>query len=359
MSAQALAAAAPEAVAKGSAARRSLWEFVRESGLQSLVVGLSKDPNGKLTLLLVPPGGDRPTLAIKAPTTERAARAVEAETRMLRELGMKPPGPLLETVPRVVDVLDFEGRPALVMTAVHGVPMTALYMRAGHTASLGRVAADFAAAGDWLADFQGATCGQGGPLELDGGVTDNLLSRFGDDAETALDVERLMEIQARLRGETVPRTSVHGDLWLGNLLITRGRVSGVVDWEAGSTSGEPVRDLVRFALMYGLYLDRRTRPGRRVRGHRGLRAGRRGAALEFAIHGSGWFPELFRGFIGDGLARLGASPAAWRDAALAGIAEVAAFTDDPSFGRVHLELFRRLARGGPGQRQIGSAEDAQ
>jgi phosphotransferase family enzyme len=141
----------------------------------------------------------------------------------------------------------------------------------------------------------------------------------------------------------VPRTSVHGDLWFANILLSRGRVSGVVDWEDGSVSGEPVRDLVRFALMYALFLDRRTRPGRRVAGHSGLRAGIWGAAVEYAIDGKGWFPELFRRFLQDGLARLGASPSSWRDAALAGIAEVAAFTDDARYARHHLDLFRRLA----------------
>ena len=118
----------------------------------------------------------------------------------------------------------------------------------------------------------------------------------------------------------------------------------MVDWEAGATSGEPVRDLVRFALMYALYLDRRTvrRPARRGPS-RAARADRWGAGVEYALDGTGWFPDLFRRFLGDGLARLGASPARWRDAALAGIAEVAALTDDHGFARWHLELFRRVS----------------
>ena len=43
------------------------------------------------------------------------------------------------------------------------------------------------------------------------------------------------------------------------------------------------------------------------------------------------------------LVRLGAPASAWRDAALAGVAEVAALADDDEFARLHLELFRRLA----------------
>jgi hypothetical protein len=126
------------------------------------------------------------------------------------------------------------------------------------------------------------------------------------------------------------------------MLLEEGVVSGVVDWEFGAASGEPVRDLARFATMYALFLDRRARPGRPVRGHRGLRRTHFGAGVEYAINGDGWFPSLFRRFLSDGLTRLGASPSCWHDVALAGIAEVAAFTDDFEFAQRNLALFQRL-----------------
>ena len=177
---------------------------------------------------------------------------------------------------------------------------------------------------------------------MDAGVTSRLANRFSEDGRIMDDVDRLAAIHARLRRNTVPRTASHGDFWVGNVLLSNGRVSGVVDWEAGATSGEPVRDLVRFAIMYALFLDRRTKPGRQVAGHAGLRAGSWGAGVGYALQGTGWFPGPFRGFLRDGLARLGASADSWRDAALAGIAEVAALTDYDGFARLHLELFRRL-----------------
>ena len=61
---------------------------------------------------------------------------------------------------------------------------------------------------------------------------------------------------------------MHGDFWFGNLLTRDGVVSGVVDWEHAAAQGSPLRDAVRFVLSYSLYLDRHTRPGRRVLGHR-------------------------------------------------------------------------------------------
>jgi hypothetical protein len=259
---------------------------------------------------------------------------------------------VIESIPRILDVVEYRGRPAVVMTAVQGMPMTTTYLRWRHTASSGRVAADFAAVGSWLAEVQRGTARESAPLDMDGGVASRLRSRFPNDERLGADLDRLAEIYARLRQNTVSRTAVHGDLWFGNVLLAGEQVSGVVDWEAAATSGEPVRDLVRFALMYALYLDWRTRKGRRVAGHPGLRADSWGAGVEYALNGSGWFPDLFRRFIGDGLARLGASPASWRDATLAGIAEVAALTDDEGFARLHLELFRRIAHRPPSGREL-------
>lgn len=326
---------------------KPLREFVDESGLRSLVIGVSKDPNAKLTILLVEPGSGRPTLVVKAATTDAAAAAIEAEMEVLRELRQLHPWRVLPTLPRVVDVVELDGRPAMVTTAAAGAPMSTSYLRWRHTTSRDRVASDFAAASAWLAEFQGETAGERAPLDLGAGVPDRLRDRFAGDDRLGHDLARLDRIYERLQTNLVRRTAVHGDFWFGNLLATGRRVSGVVDWEAGALAGEPARDLVRFALMYALYLDRRTRPGRSVRGHRQLRADRWGAGVEYALDRDGWFPQLFRRFLCHGLSRLGAAPGCWRDAALAGIAEVAALTDDPEFSRRHLELFRRLSDEAP------------
>jgi aminoglycoside phosphotransferase len=344
----------PELLGEAAPERRSLWEYARASGLRSLVVCASKNPNAKITVLLVSAAHGRPVFAIKVPTTDTAAGAVEAEARMLLELRGLGPG-LSETIPRVVDVVEFDGRVGMVVTAVEGLPMKTSYLRWRHTARPVTVGADFAAIEFWVSELQRRTAREMGPLEMDAGVASRLESRFIDDEGLSDDLDRLGQIYARLRRNTVPRTAVHGDLWVGNVLLSGGRVSGVVDWESGASSGEPVRDLVRFALMYALFLDRRTTSGRRVPGHRVLRAGDWGAGVMYAFDGSGWFPQLFRRFLRDGLARLGACPESWRDAALAGIAEVAAFTDHDGFARLHLELFRRLACEGASQARSGYA----
>ena len=319
-----------------------LWEFVTSTGFESVVAAPSKDPNAKITVLLVSPESGEPVLAVKAPTTVAAERAVDAEARMLTELH-EHLGALASTVPRVNGFVEFEQRRAPVMTALPGEPMSTAYARRGHTRVVHQVEADFETAGTWLAELQRETAGELTCLEMDAGVVSQLRRRFDGDPALDTDVELLAVIHERLRLNRVSRTVVHGDFWCGNILISDGRVSGVVDWEAATMCGEPVRDLVRFANMYALYLDRNTRRGRRVAGHRGLRADRWGAALEYAIRGTGWFPTLYRGFLEDGLARLGADPWSWLDAVLAGIAEVAALTDHQDFARLHLDLFHRLA----------------
>jgi aminoglycoside phosphotransferase (APT) family kinase protein len=335
-----LLGAAAHPVADGRAL--PMAEFVAASGLLSVVVGVSKDPNAKVTLLLVSSTLRKPVLAVKAPTTAGAAEMVEAERRMLRRLPELLPDALLETVPRFLHTVEFAGRSAIVTTAAAGCPMMADYLRRGDVLAT-RAEAHFAALDRWLGSLHMARAGPPGPIDMDGGVIALLKARFMDDARVASDVDHLAEIHDRLRQHSVPRTVVHGDLWFGNVLLENDRVSGVVDWEEATTRGEPVRDLVRFALTYALYLDWRTRAGRRVRGIPGLRASAWGAGIEFGLHGAGWFPDLFRGFLQNGLDRLGAPRDLWRDAVLAGVAEMAVRCDDANFGRKNLTLFRRLS----------------
>jgi len=311
--------------------------------MEAIVLAMSKDPNAKLTVLLVPHGQSKPALAVKVPTTEVAEGSVVAERRLLAALQMRLPPQLLVTIPRSTEVVGAEGSPILVVSALPGSPMSTRYHGWRHVATRSAVESDFNMAGSWLARFHAATAGEQAPIDMDGGVADILSSRFADDPAIEGALPQLRATHARLRKSTSPRTAVHGDFWFGNLLATGDQISGVIDWESGAISGEPLRDVVRFAIMYALYLDRHSPAGGQVAGHRGLRSGVWGSGIEFALDGTGWFSELFRQFIAGSLSRLGADPARWRDAALAGIAEVAATADHGAFARLHFQLFARLA----------------
>jgi len=338
-----VAAATLERRAAETSRKRTLSELVDRAGHRTLLLGSSKDPNAKVTMLLLPPAGDAPVFAVKIPTTAVAERAVEAEVSVLRRLHGNGLAVVADTIPRVVELVEHRGRTALVTNALSGVPLSRLYVERRHTGSARLVARDFAVVGEWLRRFQDATATVSGP-ETRTRIADTIRERFADDTGAAADAVQVAELEAKVSAQARIGTAVHGDFWFGNVLVCNDCVTGVVDWEAAAVCGDPTRDVVRFALSYALYLDRRTRRGKRVRGHDGLVAGRWGTGVELAFDGSGWFPELFRGFVRDGLAHAGAEPAAWREHVLVGIAEVAATADDPAFAARHLELFRRLAR---------------
>jgi aminoglycoside phosphotransferase len=322
--------------------RSSLADLLRAPGTETVLVGSSKDPNAKITVLLIPPGYPRPALSIKIPTTPSASQAVEAERRMLLLLSSLDQG-VRRTIPRVVGRLQLPDQAGLVMSALPGRSMSSLYHRRGHTARPALVAADFAMAATWLRAFQEQTAGQAEPCGIESRVMRSFERRFHGEPEFSPVQERLQRVDARLRRDRTPRTAVHGDFWFGNLLVERGAICGVVDWEMATISGEPLRDVARFALAYALYLDRHTEAGRPVEGHRGLTAGRWGDGIAYAVDGRGWFPDLFRGFLVQALLRLGASARCWRALALAGIAEVAALADHPQFALEHYRLFNRLS----------------
>ena len=102
---------------QGSLAERrsaSLAELVGAPGRRVLVIGASKDPNPKVTVVLFE-GDKEPVRAIKVPLTEVAAASVMTERRVLTEIaGAIGDTPVAGTIPRVLGDAVFEGRTALV-----------------------------------------------------------------------------------------------------------------------------------------------------------------------------------------------------------------------------------------------------
>ncbi len=322
---------------------RTLAAFIDQVGGRAACLAVSRDPNAKVTILLFPPGAARPAYVAKVPTTDTAAHSVEREAEQLTEVASRLPGPVSATIPKVVATVEHLGRPVLVMTAMPGQSMLAAYHSWRHTSRAKTVAADFAAAGHWLALLHGAAgSDQVSVAQMLDGVADVIGRRFGGEPGADADLADLAALHGRLVGHRTPQAVVHGDFWPGNLLVERGRVLGVIDWEAARPAGTPVRDLARFVTSYSLYLDRHTRPGRRVAGHPGLRADRWGAGIQYAVDAAGWYPDLARSFVKTGLERLGVPPACWRDVLLADLAVAAATADHHDFARNHLLLFRRL-----------------
>ncbi|MEU7003451.1 phosphotransferase [Nonomuraea sp. NPDC046570] len=310
---------------------------VLAGGGVALLAG-SRDPNAKVTAVVMGKGGGpTPERVIKIATTGHAATVVRAEGRLLAELAGRLPPAVAATLPEVLGYGDVDGLPALITSGMPGTPMLADYHLWRHVARRRHVAADFAAAGAWLAALQAAPTGPAKPVTLLADTLDLIAERH-----PGRPLARLAPAAADLAAVRLPRTVSHGDYWLGNILLDRGRVTGVVDWEAGELVGEPLRDVARFVLSYALYLHRHTPRGRQVAGHAGLRARGFGPGIVHVLQGSGWFPALARDFVSAALARLGAPRTLWRAVLLAGLADVVVTADDPRFARDHLDLLDRL-----------------
>jgi hypothetical protein len=329
-------------------------ELLEVSGARGVLLAASRDPDAKLTYLVPTglPGRLRGApVAVKIPVSAGAAAAVERERRVLVELGSMSLGALGETVPRCAGALQVGGRSALVATALPGTPMSVGYHQWRHTARADRVDDDFRLAGAWLSEFQRQTSTGSAPVTWAADAGESLRARWGDDPSLAVVLGHLRAAQRDFAGCLAHTTAVHGDYWFGNLLVHHGELSGVIDWENGSSAGLPLCDLARFALSYSLYLDRHTRPGHRVPGHPRLRRLGFAPGIRYTLLDHGWMPATVRSFLREGLVRLGLSPSLWYDVALVGIAEVAATANDDEFGRSHLRLLAELPRphpeGGP------------
>lgn len=261
---------------------------------------------------------------------------------MLVALRRLPLGAVHHTIPRYVESIHEDGTTVLVSTRVTGTPMSVGYHCFLHTARPEPVRADFRRAGLWLRELQRQTAGAPAPFTWPSSVHDDVAGRWDGHPDLPAALARLAAADERLSGLTAPATAVHGDFWFGNVLVSGNDVTGVIDWECGSPSGSPARDLARFALSYCLYLDRHARPGRRVIGHPGLRRTTFGAGVRYGLLGDGWLPALVRDFLAGGLQAIGLPRSAWYDVALVGLGEIAATANDETFGAGHLTLLAGL-----------------
>jgi hypothetical protein len=326
----------------------SLDALLANRHTRGVLIAASRDPDAKVTFVVTQPEGDREakqsqTLAVKIPVTGEAGLTVEHEGRMLVELRRMRLGAITSTIPRYVESRQVAGRPVLVSTAMPGAPMSIGYHQWMHTARPVAVKRDFDLAEAWLTEFQAASARLPAPVTWAGDVAEALTGRW--DGHPALDAARrnLMIAHARLTPYHLPETAVHGDFWFGNLLLSGGKLTGVVDWENSAPSGQPLRDVARFVLSYALYLDRHTRVGHRVLGHQGLKREGFGPGIRYGLLGRGWFPRLVRAFLSHGLGRLGMSYTRWYDVALVGLGEIAVTANEDAFGEGHLELLASLS----------------
>ncbi|HUZ53180.1 MAG TPA: hypothetical protein VMU94_11720 [Streptosporangiaceae bacterium] len=103
----------------------TLADLIDSVGGRVAGLAMSKDSNAKLTIILFPPGQDRPVYVAKVPTTDVGARRVAQEAALLGDLELRGIGPIGETIPHIVTMVEHLGRPVLVTNALPGRNMFA------------------------------------------------------------------------------------------------------------------------------------------------------------------------------------------------------------------------------------------
>lgn len=324
-----------------------------------IVIGVDYAPTAKVTLLLFGTDG-RPRLVAKLARRPESDRALVTEYNTLTNLWSAGARAVTAELPRPLALEHIAGRMVLLSTAVRGTRLTARYYTPGHVRHPGRVAQDFALAGAWLAGFQAET--NSGTITLGRDAFEEwirpTLHRYRAEVgysswEADLLPGHLSDLCALLSGTRVPVVGVHGDYAPGNILLDRGRVSGVVDWELGRGAGLPFSDLFKFAASYGSYLDRARPPSRgALAGHPGWSQARdrwgatpgwtNRTGILYAFFGSGWFPELVRRSLDGQLRRLQVPLPAARLFLLVFLAEQALALEQPAYRNGYRALLRLL-----------------
>jgi len=323
-----------------------------------LVIAVDADPAGKVSLLLLDRAGS-PRAVAKVSRRRDDDGRLEAEYAALQRLRDRPLPRVGPSVPRPLLLERFSGRPALVTTAVPGAPLSVRYHHPGHVSSPRRVAADLAAAGQWLAAFHddvGTTAvscqevwltqlvplferyrGTIGWSEWEGELFERMRSWVGDLAEVR-----------------VPMTFVHGDYCIGNLLLDGDVVSGVVDWELGRGVAPALTDVFKLPASYGSFLDRAApRRDGGVVGHAGWAvAGKRWAGRSswpnltgflYTFFGDGWFPELVRDHLLRSYRRLGCPPEVEPLFLVGFVAEQVLTLDNPVYRQGYRDVLRTMS----------------
>jgi hypothetical protein len=285
----------------------------------AIVAGVDRSPAAKVTLVFFDRAGDLAAVA-KVARTAASEPALVREYETISYLWALDVPSVRERVPEPLLLERVAGRLALVQAPLRGGPMTAAYYTPGHVADRALVVKDFALAGAWLLEFQRQTAT--GLELLDAALIDDLVGQvirgYRNEVGWSASEEKLFdEVMARaeaLSGLHLPTSAVHGDYWMGNLLVDPSGLRGVIDWERGSGSGPGLMDVYKFPTSYALYMDRGY-PGGLVPGHDGRERWRERwrrfgewqhlAGFGYAYYGEGWFPELVRGFILQHLAALG------------------------------------------------------
>jgi hypothetical protein len=198
-------------------------------------------------------------LVAKLSRDPSSARRTHQEAKILQVLGEILPDGLKQTVPRVIHLEEFCGRLLGFEGPLSGRPMP-LLVRDG---AIPQYADPFYAVYRWLMDFQshgitGNLCLA--PLTLQARLIQPVQSSLEAAGMDHPVLQKSVDQAHSLEGLTLPTLFCHGDLHPSNVLLSGGRVSGVVDWETAHTDSLPFYDWFQFVFEHRLEATRRRHP---------------------------------------------------------------------------------------------------
>lgn len=216
-------------------------DFLRQRDLAILDVRAGAAPGSRRLLLGRPESTTASWTVALAPggTTESP---VTNEERVLAHAHSVLRDGVRAALPRAADHVEvYTSMDGLLLTAVPGLPVGSRRRTARRTRDL------LTAVPRWVVGLWEDSATGRAPVDLGTRNVRNVLMRHQPipRLEPALDAVRRAAV--RLAQYDVPQTLTHGCLCPEHVLLSDAGL-GVDDWGAGSTSGDPLRDVGRFAL---------------------------------------------------------------------------------------------------------------
>ncbi len=205
------------------------------------------------TIVTVGPG-DRPRAVIKLPHTPAAVHAMERERAVLDRLHGDLDGPPLRSlVPTLLVSGETSGQPYAVYHHLPGIPAS---MAGGSPQWDHRVLARAASTLAVLHRLGRQTCDVTEAtfdlwVERPAELVRRVLYRRPPGCRYTRALARLVDdLRAELVGTKLSLGWVHGDLWLGNVLVDPGdaSITGIVDWDKAEPAGLAVLDVLHLLL---------------------------------------------------------------------------------------------------------------
>lgn len=232
---------------------------------------------GRAVVMLASPG-ESPCAVVKLPLTPEAHRGLESEARTLAALhAHERLGHWRRLVPLPLAAGTVLGQPYGIESVPSG---SAIGRRLGEEATR-RVVPEAAGAIHVLhrSTMTAASCdARLRERWIDARVHDLARHAACPHPQLKSRLDRLRaELHGAFSGRAVSTSLVHGDYWLGNLLLSVGSpaIAGIVDWDAAEAEELAIHDVLHL-----LFYTRRLRTGREL-----------GEMVRAQLRGEGWSPS--------------------------------------------------------------------